>query len=54
MEMIVDTGANVSIILEETRKALFPPLKVYKSDLLLNTYTCQSVIYTQIQSHKRC
>ena len=39
LEMEVDTGADISIILEETRKALFPTQKIYKSDLILKKYT---------------
>lgn len=37
--MEVDTGADISIISEETRKALFPTQKIYKSDLTLKIYT---------------
>ena len=37
--MEVDTGAEVSIISEETRQAIFPALQPVKSSLRLKTYT---------------
>ena len=37
--MEVDTGADISIISEETRKALLPTQKIYKSDLVLKMNT---------------
>ena len=43
LEMEVDTGVDTSIILEETRKVLFPTQKVYKSDLILKMYTGESI-----------
>ena len=43
LEMEVDTGADISIISDETRKALFPTQKVYKSDLILKTYTGEPI-----------
>ena len=39
LEMEVDTGADISIISEDTWKTLFPAQKVYKSDLILKTNT---------------
>ena len=41
--MEVDTGADISIISEETRKVLFPTQKIYKSDLILKTYTGEPI-----------
>ena len=41
--MEVDTSADISIISEETQKALFPTQKVYKSDLILKTYTGEPI-----------
>ena len=43
LEMEVDTGADISIISEETRKVLFPNQKIYKSDLVLKTYTGEPI-----------
>ena len=43
LEMEVDTGADISIISEDTRKTLFPAQKVYKSDLILKTYTGEPI-----------
>ena len=44
LEMEVDTGADISIISEETRKVLFPIQKIYESDLILKTYTGEPII----------
>ena len=41
--MEVDTGADISIISEETRKVLFPIQKIYESDLILKTYTGEPI-----------
>lgn len=43
LEMEVDTGADISIISEETRKALFPTQKIYESDLILRMYTDEPI-----------
>ena len=43
LEMKVNTGADISIISQETRKTLFPTQKVYKSDLVLKTYAGKSI-----------
>ena len=43
LKMEVDTGADISIISEETRKVLFPNQKIYKSDLVLKTYTGEPI-----------
>ena len=43
LKMEVDTGADISIISEETRKVLFPDQKIYKSDLVLKTYTGEPI-----------
>ena len=37
--MEMDTGASLSIISEETRKAVFPEEKLRASELVLKTYT---------------
>ena len=39
LPMKVDTGAAVSIISDATRKAMFPALKIYNSNILPITYT---------------
>ena len=39
----MDTGADISIISEETRKVLFPTQKIYESDLILKTYTGEPI-----------
>ena len=39
----MDTGADISIISEETRKVLFPNQKIYKSDLILKMYTGEPI-----------
>ena len=39
LPMEVDTGAAVSIISDATLKAMFPTLKIYRSNLLLKMYT---------------
>ena len=39
LKMEVDTGAALSIISEETRKAVFPEEKLRASELVLKTYT---------------
>ena len=41
--MEVDTGAAVSIISDATCKAMFPALKIYRSNLLLKTYTGEQI-----------
>ena len=43
LEMEVDTGADISIISEDTQRTLFPTQKVYKSDLVLKTYTGEPI-----------
>ena len=43
LEMEVDTGADISIISEKTRKTLFPDQRIYPSDLILKTYTGESI-----------
>ena len=37
--MEIDTGAEVSVISEGTRQAIFPELQLTKSNVLLKTYT---------------
>ena len=39
----MDTGAAVSIISDAPRKAMFPALKIYRSNLLLQTYTEEQI-----------
>ena len=39
LTMELDTGAAISIILEETRKTLFADQKLRESSLVLKTYT---------------
>ena len=39
LSMELDTGAEVSIILEKTRKEIFPEVKLRPSELKLKTYT---------------
>ena len=41
--MEVDTGADIAILSEDTLKTLFPTQKVYKSDLILKTYTGEPI-----------
>ena len=41
--MEVDTGAVLSIISDMTRKAVFPEVKLRPSDLVLKTYTYESM-----------
>ena len=43
LEMEVDTGADVSIISDRIRRAVFPSLKLHPSQLHLKTYTGESV-----------
>ena len=43
LKMEVDTGADISIISDDTRRTLFPTQKVYKSDLVLKTYTDEPI-----------
>ena len=43
LPMEVDTGAAVSIISDATLKAMFPALKIYRSNLLLKTYTEEQI-----------
>ncbi len=44
--MEIDTGAAVSIISEATRKAKFPKFKLRKSNILLKTYTDETMVVT--------
>lgn len=46
LTMELDTGAAVSIISEETRKALLPDVKLRKSALVLKTYTAEPMEVT--------
>ena len=39
LHMELDTGADLSIISEATRKTLFPNLRIHKSTVTLKTYT---------------
>ena len=39
----MDIGAAVSIISDATHKAMFPALKIYRSNLLLKTYTEEQI-----------
>ena len=43
IEMEVDTGADLSIISEATRRKEFPSLKLHLSDVILKTYTGELV-----------
>ena len=43
LAMELDTGAAVSIISDETRKSLFPDLKLLPSTIILKTYTEESM-----------
>ena len=43
LEMELDTGADLSIISEETRKTLLPNLKIHKSTVSLKTYTGEPI-----------
>ena len=43
LEMEVDTGAAVSIISTQTKKCLFPTLKVWKPSISLRTYTSELI-----------
>ncbi len=52
LTMELDTGAAVSIISEDTRKSMFPQLKLRKSDIVLRTYTNESMQVTgQLHVH---
>ena len=41
--MELDTGADLSIISEATRKTLFPNLRIHKSTVTLKTYTGEPI-----------
>ena len=43
LSLEVDTGAAVSVISEQTYKATFPNRKLFKSDVLLRTYTGEAM-----------
>ena len=43
LKMEVDTGVDISIISEKTRKSLFPTLRLHPSQLILKTYTGETV-----------
>ena len=43
LEMEVNMGADISIISEKTRKSLFPTLRLHPSQLILKTYTGETV-----------
>ena len=44
LTMEIDTGAEVSIISDDTRKSLFPQSKLSNTDMVLKTYTEQTVL----------
>ena len=41
--MTLDTGASISIISEKTYKTQLPHLRLHKSDILLRTYTGETL-----------
>lgn len=41
--MEIDTGADVSIISNSTRRSLFPNVKLEKTNLVLKTYTEETI-----------
>ena len=43
LTMEVDTGAKVFVISETTRKSLFPESKLAKTNLVLKTYTHETI-----------
>ena len=43
LEMEVDTGADISIIADQTRKSYFPKLRLHPSSVILKTYTGEPV-----------
>ena len=43
LEMEVDTGADISIIADQTRKSHFPKLRLHPSSVILKTYTGEPV-----------
>ncbi len=52
LTMELDTGAAVSIISEDTRRTMFPQLKLRKSNIVLRTYTDESLQVTgQLHVH---